>query len=619
VLENSYEDSTPLIPLYFILSPGSDVVSDVDKLAVKYGMIKDITYFSISLGQGQDIVAADRLEAGSGQGFWVFLNNVHLMPKWLSVLEKKLDDYAWMGAHPEFRIMLSSDPSSAIPVSILDRAIKITSDPPSGLKANLKQAFTCFSKDMYEDLEPRTKGILFGLCQFHAVMVERKKFGPKGFNMPYPFSLGDLVNSSSVLRNYMESAPAKVPWADLRYLFGEIMYGGHIINDFDRTLANTYMEFFMREDLLDEMILYPFPDGEGRNPDSGLNNNMEMFRTPSTTSHYEKVLDHIDESMRIETPIAYGLHPNAELGFRVKESENLIAGILELSLAKDSDRGSSNDSMTIHQAAEAIIQDVQETFRDVRFDLPSSVESSGPYQFVLQQECDHMNILILEIMESLTVLNSGFKGDVTMTDSMEDLKNCLYLNRVPKSWEGKAYPSQKPLGSWLTNLQSRCNQLNEWASSTNDVLLVTWISGLFNPQSFLTAVMQATAQAQGLELDKLSLITEVTRRMVAEEVTAPAKDGTYIVGLSLEGASWSTAHTNLESSKPREMFCSLPVINIRPAVVDKLEQAAIYMCPVYKTQQRGSTGYVFSLQLKTKLDRGKWALAGVAAIMDVVK
>jgi dynein heavy chain len=41
-----------------------------------------------------------------------------------------------------------------------------------------------------------------------------------------------------------------------------------------------------------------------------------------------KVLDHIDESMRIETPIAYGLHPNAELGFRVKESENLIAGIL---------------------------------------------------------------------------------------------------------------------------------------------------------------------------------------------------------------------------------------------------------------------------------------------------
>lgn len=50
VLEQSFEDTTPLIPLYFILSPGSDVVSDVDKLAVKCGMIKDVSYFNISLG-----------------------------------------------------------------------------------------------------------------------------------------------------------------------------------------------------------------------------------------------------------------------------------------------------------------------------------------------------------------------------------------------------------------------------------------------------------------------------------------------------------------------------------------------------------------------------------------
>lgn len=36
---------------------------------------------------------------------------------------------------------------------------------------------------------------------------------------------GDLNISVSVLYNYLE-ANAKVPWEDLRYLFGEIMYGG---------------------------------------------------------------------------------------------------------------------------------------------------------------------------------------------------------------------------------------------------------------------------------------------------------------------------------------------------------------------------------------------------------
>ena len=45
-----------------------------------------------------------------------------------------------------------------------------------------------------------------------------------------------------VLSNYMEnSGGGKIPWADLRYIFGEIMYGGHIVNDFDRKMCNTYL------------------------------------------------------------------------------------------------------------------------------------------------------------------------------------------------------------------------------------------------------------------------------------------------------------------------------------------------------------------------------------------
>ena len=260
----------------------------------------------------------------------MFLNNVHLMPRWLTRLEKKMEEYALQGTHPNFRIMFSSDPSRSIPVSILDRCIKITSDPPSGLKANLKQAFACFSRETYEELESRTKGILFGLCQFHAVMVERKKFGAKGYNMMYPFSVGDLVCSASVLRNYMESAPAKVPWADLRYLFGEIMYGGHIVNDFDRLLATTYLEFYLKDELLEEMPMYPYMDGA---------TGTEVFKAPSTSSNYEAVLEHVDEELKGETPLAFGLHPNAEIGFRTQTSEELLRVILELSAASGDGAG----------------------------------------------------------------------------------------------------------------------------------------------------------------------------------------------------------------------------------------------------------------------------------------
>ena len=83
VLEQAFLDSDPTIPIYFILSPGANVVADVDKLAVKMGQVAGSTYHNISLGQGQDVVAQEKLENGHRQGHWVILNNVHLMPRWL--------------------------------------------------------------------------------------------------------------------------------------------------------------------------------------------------------------------------------------------------------------------------------------------------------------------------------------------------------------------------------------------------------------------------------------------------------------------------------------------------------------------------------------------------------
>ena len=606
VLEQSFEDSRPSITLYFILSPGADVVSDVDKLAAKFGKVKGVDYHNISLGQGQDIIAEERLEIGHRQGHWIFLDNVHLMPRWLHTLEKKLEKYGVDGTHPDFRVMLSSDPSNSIPVSILERSIKITSDPPSGLKANLKQAFACFSKEMYEELEPRSKGILFGLCQFHAVLVERKKFGAKGYNMSYPFSTGDLVCSAAVLKNYMESAPQKVPWDDLRYLFGEIMYGGHIVNDFDRLLATTYLEFYMKEELLDEMGLYPFLDR-----DTG-----DAFRAPSTSLTYDKIVDHIDDTLKTESPAAFGLHPNAEIGFRTQLSESLLKVILDMSTSDDSAGGDGQNNQMV---AEIVLQDILEMFRDLNFDLDAiaqSLEEIGPFQNVVLQECERTNLLLGEISRSLIELDLGFKGELSMSDTMEDLANALLLDRVPKLWENLAYPSMRSLASWLADFQNRIAQVTEWSGSPGDTPVVTWISGLFNPQSFLTAVMQTAAQAHGMELDKLTLLTDVTKKLAAEEMSSAAKDGTYITGLYLEGASWNVQIGALEASKPREMFCSLPVINIRPAIVDKFE-ANLFQCPVYKTQQRGPT-YVFSMQLKTKADPSKWVLGGVVSVLDVL-
>lgn len=110
-----------------------------------------------------------------------------------------------------------------------------------------------------------------------------------GWNMFYPFNIGDLRDSQLVLTKYMEAqaGSGKVPFEDLIYIFGEIMYGGHIVDDWDRRLAIAYLTHIMNENLFDELQLFPYID-----PKSSLS-----FTVPAPNT-YEKFIEHIDQSIK---------------------------------------------------------------------------------------------------------------------------------------------------------------------------------------------------------------------------------------------------------------------------------------------------------------------------------
>ena len=125
ILDNTLGDANATTPIFFILSPGADVVGDVEALAQKYGFEKGTSYHNVAMGQGQDVIAMEVLELAHKQGHWVLLNNVHLMPRWLIELEKKLDAFAQEGSHERFRVFLTGEPSSGIPIGMLNRSIKV--------------------------------------------------------------------------------------------------------------------------------------------------------------------------------------------------------------------------------------------------------------------------------------------------------------------------------------------------------------------------------------------------------------------------------------------------------------------------------------------------------------
>ncbi|XP_035888860.1 dynein heavy chain 9, axonemal isoform X2 [Phyllostomus discolor] len=598
----SFEESGPATPVFFILSPGVDPLKDVENQGKKLGYtFNNKNFHNVSLGQGQEVVAEATLDLAAQKGHWVILQNIHLVAKWLSTLEKKLEELS-ENSHPEFRVFISAEPAPSpeghiIPQGILENSIKITNEPPTGMHANLHKALDNFTQDTLEmcSRETEFKSILFALCYFHAVVAERRKFGPQGWNRSYPFNTGDLTISVNVLYNFLE-ANAKVPYDDLRYLFGEIMYGGHITDDWDRKLCRTYLEEFIKPEMLEgELSLAPgFP----------LPGNMD----------YNGYHQYIDAKLPPESPYLYGLHPNAEIGFLTQSSEKLFRTVLELQ-PRDS-HAKDGAGVTREEKVKALLEEILERVTD-EFNLPelmAKVQERTPYTAVVFQECEQMNVLTREIQRSLRELHLGLKGELTMTGDMENLQNNLYLDTVPEPWAKRAYPSTAGLAVWFLDLLSRIKELEAW---TGDFTMpsTVWLTGFFNPQSFLTAIMQSMARKNEWPLDQMALQCDVTKKN-REDFRSPPREGAYVHGLFMEGARWDAQAGVITEAKLKDLTPPMPVMFIKALPAEKQDCRSVYPCPMYKTCQRGPT-YVWTFNLKTKENPSKWVLAGVALLLQI--
>jgi dynein heavy chain len=130
-LAKSFKDSSVTIPLIFVLSPGSDPVADFHRFAEEMNMSKKLE--SISLGKGQDKKAENMINDAATRGGWVLLMNCHLATSFMPKLEhivENLDD----SNHRDFRLWMTSMPSKDFPVSTLQNSVKMTLEPPSGLR-----------------------------------------------------------------------------------------------------------------------------------------------------------------------------------------------------------------------------------------------------------------------------------------------------------------------------------------------------------------------------------------------------------------------------------------------------------------------------------------------------
>ena len=613
-LEKSFHTSNACKPLIFVLSSGADPMVEVIRLAQKVGMNE--RYTTVSLGQGQGPKAGRAITDGTEGGLWVILQNCHLAPSWMPTLEVMVEELNPDKVNDQFRLWLTSMPSSEFPISVLQNGMKMTIEPPKGLKSNLLRAFSSIDPDWFAEACTKSteckqtfRKMLFGLCFFHALIQERCTYGPLGWNIPYQFSEPDRQICMMQLRMFLEENDS-VPYAALRYTAAEANYGGRVTDVHDRRCINFLLTDFYCPEILKEEYKFS-PSG--------------VYYAPAYSASLEPYIEYIRSLPINQMPEAFGLHANANLVAAISEAMRLLgtAAALQPRTGGGGGGGSSQDDVVM-EAATKYLEEVQPPFDTEASNAKYPVDYNESMNTVLNQELLRFNKLISKVRSTLTDVKKAVKGLVVMSAELEMLADGILTDHTPSVWIEVSYPSLKPLVSYVADLCARIDFFQKWIDE--GVPEAFWLSGFYFTQSFLTGQLQNYARTLKLPIDTLIWNFKVLKQ--AAEHSRPAT-GCLAYGLFMDGARWDDNDGVMAESLPKVLFSALPTLHLTPCEVSKdpTDRRTVYPSPLYKTSGRKgtltttghSTNFVMTLLLPiTKQHTEKyWAKRGVACLLQL--
>jgi len=651
-LSKAFDDSSASIPLLFILSSGSDPMEELLRLSHTMGF--DGRLHDVSLGQGQGPVAEALISASRTTGDWVLLQNCHLATSWMPNLDLICELLRTDNAlNPTFRLWLTSFPSPAFPVPVLQNSVKMTYTAPKGLRAKLTSTWNAMSPEVLTKCSACKaiyQRLLFGLTFFHALVQERSKFGPFGWNTKYEFNETDLEVSMETLIMILEEKPPRaanqVAWEALIYITGSIHYGGRVTDEWDRRCLLSVLQSVYTESALSENFSY---------------GDVDAYLAPSV-SNVEGYLAYVERLPLNDDARVFGLHGSAQMMSGLTESSavlRLMADVQPLSRAAPGLMSEEERvSLLANQFEEQMPSELKETEASAS-SLPAQDVPASAMQLVLLHEMERFNTLLRLVAKSLKDVQLAVAGKLLLTPSLERLFASFIVNQVPELWGHAAYPSLKSLSAWFQELIARVGFMRTWLRSGPPKV---WkLPFFFFPQGFLTGVLQAWARKLGAPIDSLSFSFSVREDLevinsehhefarggdddLDDEASLEVRpsqpsarssyamirkrplssmEGVLVDGLFLTGAQFSRRDGVLRPPRnAKQLVDPLPPIFFEVVTEVKETSPRSYECPLYKTAARtgtltttgASTNFVIALDLPTHQPPSVWVRMGVAAL-----
>jgi len=620
-----YEESMARKPVLYLLTAGSDPTFSIDELAKKK---KKYPTDKVSMGEGQEKVAREKNNAAFVTGGWVILQNSHLGIGYMCELEDVL--LKTPEIDEAFRLWITCEITLRFPIGLLQIAIKVTLEPPAGLKAGLYRTYsTMVSQELLDKIDlPQWRTLVFVQAFLHSIVQERRKFGPIGWCIPYEYNNSDLDACLLFLEKHVSTtimASSPISWVTVQYMVAEAQYGGRITDDLDRELFNTYAAKWFCDDIWKTSFAF-------NNYQSEYN-----YKIPEGLD-IQQFKDAIDTIPPVDSPLIFGLHTNADLTYRMKEASEMITTIIETQ-PKDSggSGGKSTDEIVKDLCLDLLTKMppdfVEEVFRAQIQKLkgPPATPDKGfaaPLNIFLFQELQRLQNIIAIVRTNLKSVAAAIDGTVVMTtELMEDL-GYLFDARVPRGWTNDPSGAEiswlmPNLGGWFTGLTERQAMLNNWLENGRAVMKAYWLTGFTNAQGFLTGMRQEVTRQHKKDqwaLDDVISHTEVLPYDM-ERIREVPEEGQNIWGLFIEGGRWSRQDSRIEESEPKKLFTSMPAIFVTATTAKDLKAMGLnygphgpYNTAVYKYPKRNDRYLIFRMMLRTEMHPYHWKLRGVCLV-----
>lgn len=306
--------------------------------------------------------------------------------------------------------------------------------------------------------------MLFCVAFLHTTVQERRKFGPLGWNIPYEFNQSDFSATVQFIQNHLDELDPRrgISWQTVRYMIGEVQYGGRVTDDYDKRLLNTYAKQWFSEN----MFLDKFEFAKG-------------YKIPKCKllAEFRSVIELLPLN---DSPEAFGLHPNADITYQSNTADEILSTIVSIQPKDSGGGGGETRESVVYKLCDDMLEKLPEDY--VPHEVKAALQKADPLQplnIFLKQEVDRMQRVITTVRTTLKDLKLAIDGTIIMNENLRDALDNMFDARVPAFWKKISWESAT-LGFWFTDLLDRNTQFNTWLFQGKPN--VFWMTGFFNPQ-----------------------------------------------------------------------------------------------------------------------------------------